>query len=171
MKLNSIIISFGLLCLACNSNQMLPTLQNSNLKTIKPEYAGNSLRGNTFLNYEDVPLPNFTKVIKWQFSKNPQKAEKAKDAWLPDVIKNPTLFTEGKNKLVWLGHASFLLTLNGKNILIDPVFNDIPFVKRLVGIPFETSEVKNIDYVCISHGHFDHCDETSLKLWSLAESL
>lgn len=153
-----------LILLACNSNQMLPTIKNTELVTIKPNYEGNALKGNTFVNYEDVPLPNFTKALKWQLSKNPQKQEKLNDKWLPEVLPNATLFTDTNNKLVWLGHASFLLTINKKNILIDPVFNDIPFVKRMVGIPFEKSDLKNIHYVCLSHGHFDHCDKTSFEL-------
>ncbi len=138
-------------------------LNNPNLTTIKANYSGNEIRGKMFLNYEDVALPTFSKVLKWRFSKNPQREEKKNDKWLPDVIMNNDMFIDKQDKLVWLGHASFLLTLGGKQILIDPVFNDIPFIKRLVGIPFHRDSVKNIDYVLLSHGHFDHCDKQSFK--------
>jgi L-ascorbate metabolism protein UlaG (beta-lactamase superfamily) len=138
-------------------------VKNSNLKTIKPGYPGNAKKGDMFVNYEDVVLPTFATVFKWKTSTNPQKEEKKNDTWLPEVVANSTMFTYKRNKLVWMGHATFLLTLNGKNILIDPVFNDIPFVKRLVGIPCERSDIKNIDYVLLSHGHFDHCDKKSFQ--------
>lgn len=136
-------------------------LFNPTLKTIKSGYEGNPIRGKKFVNYQDVPLPTFGKVMKWRWSKNPQREEKKKDTWLPQVLQNDSLFTDKRNKLVWLGHATFLLTLNGKNILIDPVFNDIPFVKRLVEIPCKREAIKNIDYVLLSHAHFDHCDKKS----------
>lgn len=144
--------------------QRTPNMQyllNPTLKTIKSGYSGNPIKGKKFVNYEDVPLPTFGKVMKWRWSKNPQRAEKKKDTWLPQIINNDSLFKDKRNKLVWLGHASFLLTLNGKNILIDPVFNDIPFVKRLVGIPCKRSDIRGIDYVLLSHAHFDHCDKKS----------
>jgi L-ascorbate metabolism protein UlaG (beta-lactamase superfamily) len=161
------IIAIFICCFIClqftwKDRMHTKVLTNQNLKTIKPSYAGNPMRGNKFINYQDVALPNFTKVMKWRFSKNPQRIEKKQDTWLPTVVKNNSMFTGQQNKLVWLGHASFLLTLNGKNILIDPVLNDIPFVKRLVGIPFDRDSIKHINYILLSHAHFDHCDKKSL---------
>lgn len=160
------LIAITIICFIClqftwNDRMENKVLTNQQLKTIKPNYTGNPMRGNKFINYQDVALPNFTKVMKWRFSKNPQRDEKKNDKWLPSVIKNNSMFTNKQNKIVWLGHASFLLTLNGKNILIDPVFNDIPFVKRLVGIPFDRDSIKHIDYILLSHAHFDHCDKKS----------
>jgi L-ascorbate metabolism protein UlaG (beta-lactamase superfamily) len=147
---------------ACSSSEMKYS-KNDQLSTIKKDYAGNPKRGNMFVNYEDVELPGFGALIRWKGSKNPQEAEKKKDLWRPEVVKDNSIFTDKRDKIVWLGHATFLITLNGKNILTDPVFNDIPFIKRLVGIPCDRNEIKNIDYVLLSHGHFDHCDKESFR--------
>ena len=155
------LISLSLLTFSCS-----PTMQhvkNTQLKTIKSGYPGNAKRGDMFVNYEDVKLPTLATVLKWKTATNPQKQEKKNDTWLPTVVSNRTMFTDTRDKLVWMGHATFLLTLNGKNILIDPVFNDIPFVKRLVGIPCEREDIQHIDYVLLSHGHFDHCDKKSFQ--------
>lgn len=138
-------------------------VKNTQIKTIKPDYPGNAKRGDMFINYEDVELPTFKTVLKWRMSTNPQKEEKKNDKWLPAIVPNNTMFKDKRDKMVWMGHATFLLTLNGKNILIDPVFNDIPFVKRLVGIPCEREDIKGVDYVLLSHGHFDHCDKKSFQ--------
>jgi L-ascorbate metabolism protein UlaG (beta-lactamase superfamily) len=138
-------------------------LYNKELVTIKNGYPGNEIKNGMFSNYEEVPLPKFNTIIKWQFTKNPQRDEKKKDTWKPDIVRNDAIFTDRKDKIVWLGHASFLITINGKNLLIDPVFNDIPFIKRIVGIPFDRKNVKQIDYVLLSHAHFDHCDKESFK--------
>lgn len=138
-------------------------LRNEKLVTIKQGYAGNIIRNGVFVNYEDVPLPNFLGVMKWQMQSNPQKQEKKADVWRPEVIKNNAIFSDKRDKIVWLGHASFLITLGGTTFITDPVFNDIPFVKRLVGIPFDTDSIHGIDYVLLSHGHFDHCDKKSFQ--------
>lgn len=155
-----------LLCLlaagSC-SPEMIRYKSNPGLNTIKPGCQGNQCRGNRYINYEDVALPGLWKVLKWRFSRNPQRSEKKNDTWLPEVLKNDSMFTDKSDKIVWLGHATFLITINGKNILTDPVFNDIPFVKRLIGMPCERSSVKHIDYVLLSHGHFDHCDKKSFR--------
>lgn len=151
------------ICYGCTSHKNMSYQYNPELHTIKPGHAGNARRGKQFINYEDVALPGMGRVLKWKLGRNPQKEEKKNDRWLPEVIRNDSMFTNGRDKIVWLGHASFLITLNGKNILTDPVFNDIPFVKRLIGIPFERTALKQVDYVLLSHGHFDHCDEKSFK--------
>jgi L-ascorbate metabolism protein UlaG (beta-lactamase superfamily) len=89
---------------------------------------------------------------------------KKNNSWRPDVIADNNLFSDSQNKIVWLGHASFLLTINGKNILFDPVFGDIPFIKRLIPFPTSTNKIKQIDYVLLSHAHFDHCDKKSMQI-------
>ncbi len=51
----------------------------------------------------------------------------------------------------WHGHANFQITsAGGKNILIDPWFEGNPSCST------QLSDVKNIDYILITHDHFDH---------------
>jgi L-ascorbate metabolism protein UlaG (beta-lactamase superfamily) len=147
------------------SNKKIPLMyvRNENLATIKEGYAGNAVHKGVFMNYENVPLPTFWRVMKWQMQTNPQKLEKKQDTWFPEVIKNNSMFADKRDKIVWLGHASFLITSGGTTFLTDPVFNDIPFVKRRVGIPFDRDSIQGIDYILLSHGHFDHCDKQSLQ--------
>lgn len=65
--------------------------------------------------------------------------------------------------LVWFGHSSYLLQLNGKRILVDPVFvsgSPVSFVNK----PFKGSDIYKpedmpaVDYVIITHDHWDHLD-------------
>jgi L-ascorbate metabolism protein UlaG (beta-lactamase superfamily) len=151
------------LFLSCSSKKPMEYKLNPDLGIIREGYRGNAYDGRKFINYENVTLPSFGKVMKWQFSRNPQRKEKKGDVWLPGVRPYQAMFTDGRDKIVWLGHASFLITLGGINILTDPVFNDIPFVKRLPGIPFRMEQVTHIQYILISHGHFDHCDKKTLR--------
>src|SRR5574343_1190036 len=83
-------LQFTLIHMSSNTSVM----RNAELKTIKAGYVGNPLRGKKFINYEDVPLPNFGKVLKWKWSRNPQREEKKKDTWLPEVVQNNGMFSD-----------------------------------------------------------------------------
>jgi L-ascorbate metabolism protein UlaG (beta-lactamase superfamily) len=76
-----------------------------------------------------------------------------------------------ENVLVWFGHSSYFMQLDGKTILVDPVFSGSasPFsfaVKAFDGTDAYTTEnIPEIDYLFISHDHWDHVDyETLIKL-------
>lgn len=69
-----------------------------------------------------------------------------------------------RDLVVWLGHSSFFLQLGGRRLLIDPVFSDhaSPFsfsVRAFAGAtPCTARDMPNIDYLLISHDHWDHLD-------------
>ncbi|MCE4602973.1 MAG: metal-dependent hydrolase [Desulfurococcales archaeon] len=52
-------------------------------------------------------------------------------------------------RLTYLGHAAFMLELDGKRILIDPWLSN-PLS------PMKPEEAKDVDLVIVTHGHFDH---------------
>jgi L-ascorbate metabolism protein UlaG (beta-lactamase superfamily) len=74
------------------------------------------------------------------------------------------LIDAGGPQLTWIGHASFLLTLGGKRILVDPVFSKrLGPVSRLTAPGIELAALPPIDVVLVTHNHRDHLDP-----WSLA---
>ena len=137
---------------------------NPDLQIIKPGWLGNKLVGNQFTNGEELYQPSFLNVWKWKLSVNPQKAEKEKDTFTPPVKQDYNLFQTLEDGIVWLGHATFLIRLNGINFLTDPVLFDLPFIKRRTSLPCPPEKIKPVDYLLLSHGHRDHVDEKSLKL-------
>lgn len=141
----------------------MKALLNPNLLTIKPDFKGNQSVNGRFLNYQKVKVPKFGDILRWKLSKNPQKTEKQNDPFLLYTIDNPEIFNKNVEKMVWLGHASFLITLNGKNILTDPIFDRIGLIKRRARIPFSIANYTNIDYILISHSHYDHLDKYTLQ--------
>jgi L-ascorbate metabolism protein UlaG (beta-lactamase superfamily) len=77
---------------------------------------------------------------------------------------------EGKARVVWLGHSSFLIHIEDKVILIDPVFSDYAAPHKLLGrkrynneMPFDVMDLDKIDAVIISHDHYDHLDYPTIN--------
>lgn len=79
---------------------------------------------------------------------------------------------KGKARLIWFGHSSFLLQIEGKNILLDPMFGKVAAPLDILGdnrfnaeFPLEIEKLPQIDAVVFSHDHYDHLDYKSvLKL-------
>lgn len=136
---------------------------NPKLKIKKKDWPGNKIINGQFANGEELFKPSFLKVFKWKLSRNPQKTEKEKDTYVPTVTPHPNLFTSADDAIVWLGHATFLIRLNGFNFLTDPILFDLPFIKRRTALPCPAEAIRNIDFLLLSHGHRDHLDEKSLR--------
>lgn len=72
-------------------------------------------------------------------------------------------------KITWLGHSCFLIQYRGVNILTDPILSNraspVFFAgpARLVAKPITLSELPDIDYVVISHNHYDHLDQFTIE--------
>jgi L-ascorbate metabolism protein UlaG (beta-lactamase superfamily) len=144
-------------------------LSNPNLKTILPQWKGSPMDAEgRFMNHE-FPFKHPKGAFKkWRRSENPQKQERKNDAFRLPVKETDAFLNHDKDTVVWFGHASFFVRINGKNLLIDPVFDKIPIIKRQSKMPCATDVFKNIDYILVSHAHYDHCDKSTIK--ELAEN-
>jgi L-ascorbate metabolism protein UlaG (beta-lactamase superfamily) len=137
---------------------------NPNLKTIKENWQGNKLINNRFVYTPEIPTKKFSDIIKWKWGKNTLLEAKKADKFRVVVKENDNIFDLKEDSIVWMGHSSFFIRIGGINILTDPVYYDIPFVKRLSKLPCDISKVKNIDYILLSHDHRDHFDVKSLEV-------
>jgi L-ascorbate metabolism protein UlaG (beta-lactamase superfamily) len=66
--------------------------------------------------------------------------------------------------VTFIGHSSFLLQVNGRKVLVDPVFSKRLIVlrrQRRPGVVVE--ELPAIDVVLLTHAHMDHLDMASLR--------
>lgn len=90
---------------------------------------------------------------------------------LPSVKTNLRNLSVDSNILVWFGHASVFIQLNGKRILVDPNFSGkaspLPWGTKVYkgSNIYAVSDMPSIDYLLISHDHYDHLDyETIVAL-------
>src|SRR5437016_4267664 len=86
-------------------------------------------------------------------------------AVVPDVERLRTPPAAGEpGRITWLGHASWLVQLDGTSLLIDPVFGErISYVIRRNGpAPLRPAQLPRIDRTLVSHNHYDHYDRPSV---------
>ncbi|MDO4906020.1 MAG: MBL fold metallo-hydrolase [Lautropia sp.] len=85
---------------------------------------------------------------------------------VPTVAFDVAAMKEGS--FVWLGHSSLLMRLDGKNLLLDPVFNRASPIP-LGGAPFAMThtptveQMPRLDAVLVSHDHYDHLDYRAIQ--------
>ncbi|MED3398516.1 MBL fold metallo-hydrolase [Bacillus wiedmannii] len=89
-------------------------------------------------------------------------------------VKNLPIVLSDKNNesiesVTWFGHSASLLKIEGKKLLLDPMFGDAssPFPlftsKRYSGaFSLEREDLQEIDAIIISHNHYDHLNHKSI---------
>lgn len=88
---------------------------------------------------------------------------------IPSVKTDLKHLPVNENVLVWFGHSSYFIQLNGKRFLIDPVFsgNASPLPntnKSFKGTDiYATEDMPEIDFLLITHDHYDHLDYPTIK--------
>ncbi len=104
----------------------------------------------------------------WEWIKGPVNGK-------PDRVVTNEFITEefmslddGTFNYTWFGHSSVLLNLDGRVVLIDPVFNGyaspIPGINKSFRFtnPVDIEKIPLIDILLISHDHYDHLDKPTI---------
>lgn len=133
----------------------------------KPHHSGDGFR-NT---YQDAPEQGFLDFFKWRWGHFWGDIPDAGDYGFPLASPDTEFLRHNRNHttLTWIGHATLLLQLHGRNILTDPQFSPraspvqwagpqraVPPVPALADLP-------PIDAVIISHDHYDSLDLDSIR--------
>ena len=134
-------------------------LSNPKLPFVRPDFPGNYFEDGQFYHAQYASkLAPTSQILRWQLGKNPQKQEKITDPFRVKCVRGSGFLSSSEDQLVWLGHASFFIRMQGITLLTDPCWTDLPLIKRQVGLPCAVNDFKNIDYLLLSHGHRDHYD-------------
>ena len=121
----------------------------------------------------NYPHPDKPSFLAWQWERlRDGLPQPPPGGWnLPAMQTDPAaLGAPGNNPSVtWVGHATMLVRLAGKNMLFDPIFSEraspVGFAgpRRIVPLPIDIPQLPRIDVVMISHNHYDHLDAESIK--------
>ncbi|RMD59675.1 MAG: MBL fold metallo-hydrolase [Nitrospirae bacterium] len=128
-------------------------------------------RNGRFINlYATDSIPNVLGFLKWQWQRLWKHIPPANSYNFRLNNCDVAFLKENRDNYTatWIGHATILLQMEGKNILTDPHFSDraspVPFFgpKRVVPPAIPIYELPFIDIVIISHDHYDALDKNSV---------
>lgn len=120
---------------------------------------------------EDHGLLDF---LKWRWEKTGKDIPGTEDYAFPVVTTHHELLKTNREKttLTWIGHATFLIQVNGINILTDPQFSNraspVSWAgpQRVVKPGLSIDELPEIDFIIYSHDHYDSLDVATLEALS-----
>lgn len=126
-----------------------------------------------FLNDEEINMEidchSIQKMLREMLQPDPDIAPKQNievKKIIPESIANKP---DSLVRISWFGHSAFLIEMEGKNILLDPVFGQYAAPHPWLGrkrfhreMPIDIEQLPAIDAVIISHDHYDHLDYESI---------
>lgn len=129
-------------------------------------FENNYVEGKYENQWDVTPMPKAKDIAQWKMKRSSFPEKKKQRPILP-VSPCPmggfNELTTGA-RVMWLGHATFLIEINGIYILTDPVFGTVAKIKKRQAVnPLSIDDLPALDVLLITHGHYDHLDASSLK--------
>jgi L-ascorbate metabolism protein UlaG (beta-lactamase superfamily) len=135
-----------------------------------PAYQGaasDNFDGNKFINPDGVRSKGLFDLIKWMMTRDQGEWPEITNAPIgpPPQEKLP----DDQIRITFINHATTLIQMNGLNILTDPIWSKraSPFQwigpKRMRPAGINFADLPTIHLVLISHNHYDHLDEATVK--------
>ena len=136
--------------------------------------------GKIFLN----PVPTemigkgaFFRVLKKSFQKHPNRVPvQLLGPFKADLQLLQTLPPDAL-RITWLGHSTTLIEIDGKRFLTDPLWYNraSPFrffgPKRFFTNPIAKEDLPPIDYILLSHDHYDHLDKAAMLYLTIEKKI
>jgi N-acyl-phosphatidylethanolamine-hydrolysing phospholipase D len=129
--------------------------------------------GNTFRNLD----PDYHRASLWARARSliiggTWLVGERRVAPLARVAPDPIALRDNTSRatVTWIGHATVLVQLDGMNFLTDPTwasrsgpFSGLVGVGRYTPPAIAFDDLPRIDFVLISHDHYDHLDEPTVR--------
>lgn len=135
-----------------------------------PRYKGSRsdhFDGSRFVNQGGVKAKGGLDVFRWMMFRKPARW---KHDYTENYGKHPLAHVKDGIRITFINHSTFLIQVDGVNILTDPVWSKRaspyrwigPKRKKLPGIRFE--HLPRIHLVLLSHNHYDHLDLETMRM-------
>ncbi|NRF61982.1 MBL fold metallo-hydrolase [Vibrio coralliilyticus] len=119
-----------------------------------------------------VPSSESMSAVMWKFFF--QRGSLKPQTILPHVPVNMVKLAQRSDdmRVTWLGHSSLFIDIDRTRILIDPVFEHASpwvakkFFSRNVKAPVKRDELPLPDAIVISHDHYDHLEESTIRYYA-----
>lgn len=168
----SICIIFGIILVGFLILEYYPPFGGKSTKENIQTYSRSpNFSQNKFVNQIPTSIDMDAKIfvsILSDFMKGNPKARP--DTLIPvQPLETVTMRGAKQTNVTWFGHSTILLEIEGKRLLIDPMFSRVPSPFPLFGgkrysetLPSDVENLPPIDMVLISHDHYDHLDYDSI---------
>ena len=130
-----------------------------------PNYKNGSFQNLNFTPMLSEGVSYFKVFYKFIFSAKPKEPSDI----LPSIKTDLKSINPNENILIWMGHSSYFMQIEGKKMLVDPVLsgNASPLSFTTKAYPgsdiYTTDDIPEIDYLFLTHDHWDHMDYKTLK--------
>ncbi len=148
-----------------------PTLAERAYFATLPNYADG-----VFVNREPQPVQPVERARRGYlgFLRMLGRSDNAPDFELPAVELTRDAFPAEAEEFAvyWLGHSTLIFELGGVRFMTDPVFGNaspVPgFLSRYREPPLARRELPEIDFVILTHDHYDHLEYATIADWASA---
>lgn len=125
---------------------------------------------NGFRNLHTYERPGFLDFLKWRWQRRAKTIPGPEHYAFPLSSNDPPFLRQNHDRttLTWIGHATLLLQVGGRNILTDPHFSlrasPVQWAgpRRVVPPGIALEALPAIDLVVISHDHYDSLDAATI---------
>ena len=149
---------FSITLFGCSGTMTYPNSPNFNKQTARFQHPKGDLHDKSFADLFKFFSAYFTR-----------ESDERENAGFPVLLSSKSNLATFKENVMWVGHSTLLLNHSGLTIMTDPQFSGraSPFSfmgpKRVTSSPLEIADLPRIDVVVISHNHYDHLDEASIR--------
>lgn len=154
IKKTNLLLLFALYSMSCSSRPAYKISDHYNGKTFHMPGL-------------QTPVKSFLSVIKW-------KLQGSGEAWPEEITPPhaqsiPVESTSSKMIITFVNHSTFLIQVDGLNILTDPIWarraSPVSFAgpERVHAPGIAFNQLPRIDAVIISHNHYDHMNEETIN--------
>src|SRR3981081_1434258 len=128
--------------------------------------------GRKFLNPVPTTIGGFSTLFKVLPRFLSSKEEKSPRRPLGPFRTDVSVYAappESGLRVTWMGHSSMLVEIDGTRVLVDPVWDERGSTsqwagpKRFYAAPLRLEDLPGVDVVLVSHDHYDHLGEATIR--------